>query len=81
MVNLVMWQHTFICLTCCLVWRGMSTLYSLFISLYIPYPKILIDNENKWNDSIKLFAQNEQTFLLCTLHMNGFIQLLYTCKN
>jgi hypothetical protein len=25
MVNLVMRQHTFICFTCCLVWRGMST--------------------------------------------------------
>jgi hypothetical protein len=25
MVNLVVRQHTFICFTCCLVWRGMST--------------------------------------------------------
>jgi hypothetical protein len=27
MVNLVMRQHTFICFTCCLVWRGMSTVF------------------------------------------------------
>jgi hypothetical protein len=34
MVNLVMWQHTFICFTCCLVWRGMFYNYTPSGTMY-----------------------------------------------